>query len=248
MRLTSGAEPRRLRRAFLRFPATRSAPNAAAAASLASWPLTGALDRGLGDWRRMDDWSSTAFRGDMAKDVLRGVVGLLPRSTTCIRCKRAAISSSSRPFSVAATVILRIARWIESRDGALRESFVNGVTKASSRRLYSLQRGLPKLFFRELLLQREQVFLELLNLGADRLARGSTVQSASGHASSTGDRTHLDLVANLALIFGLFWSELAHADQLGERRIGSRTEETRSFFALRLSCRDVEGSAAVSRG
>lgn len=122
MRLTSGAEPRRLRRAFLRFPATRSAPNAAAAASLAPWPFAGALGPGLGepDWRRMDDWSSTAFKGDMANDVLRGVVGLLPRSATCIRCRRAAISSSSRPFSVAATVMLRIARWIESREGALR--------------------------------------------------------------------------------------------------------------------------------
>jgi hypothetical protein len=44
-----------------------------------SWPLTGALDRGFGEWRRMDDWSSTSFRGDMAKDVLRGVVGRIGR-------------------------------------------------------------------------------------------------------------------------------------------------------------------------
>lgn len=58
---------------------------------------------------------------------------------------------------------------VEGRRSAARRGLVNDETRESKYDLYSLQRRLSKLFLRQLLLEREQVFLELFNLGADSL-------------------------------------------------------------------------------
>lgn len=106
---------------------------------------------------------------------LRGVVGLEPVRTRSLSSFEAS-SSSSKLFSAAATLMLRMARWIESSDGALQASFRVSDIYMLQRLVDSLQSWLPELLPGDLLLERQQVLLELLDLGPNGLWEQGSVQ------------------------------------------------------------------------
>lgn len=100
----------------------------------------------------------------------------------------------------------------------------------------SLQCRLSELLLSQLLLEREQVLLQLLNLAPDSLCASRGVRQAYTQAGITKKRPYLNLKTDLALILCLLRSKLAHADELRKGRVRASTQEAGCLFALCLAC------------